>query len=45
MSYPVSTTIMGISAIPLLEENVRIAGSFERLSDEEMAEIRDAAQA
>ena len=45
MSYPVSTTIMGISAIPHLEENVRIASSFERLSNEEMAEIRDVAQA
>lgn len=45
MSYPVSTTIMGISAIPHLEEDVRIAGSFERLSDDEMAEIRAVARA
>lgn len=44
MSYPVSTTIMGISAIPHLEENVRIASSFEQLSDEEMADIRAVAQ-
>ncbi|MBP3191838.1 aldo/keto reductase [Natronogracilivirga saccharolytica] len=44
MSYPVSTTIMGISAIPHLEEDVRIASSFEQLSEEEMAEIRAVAQ-
>lgn len=39
-SYPVSTAVAGISVIPHLEENVRIAASFEQLSDEEMARIR-----
>ncbi len=45
MSYPVSTTIMGISEKRFLDEDVRIASSFEKLSDEEMAEIRSLAQA
>jgi predicted aldo/keto reductase-like oxidoreductase len=44
LSYPVSTAVVGISALPHLEENVRIAGAFEPLSEEEMAEIRALAQ-
>ncbi len=40
MSYPVSTTIMGITAKEYLDENVRIASSFEKLSESEMSEIR-----
>jgi len=45
MSYPVSTTVMGISEVAYLEEDVRIASSFEPLSENEMAEIRAIAQA
>jgi uncharacterized protein len=41
-SYPVATAIVGISILPHLEENIRIARSFEQLSEEEMAEIRNA---
>ncbi len=44
MSYPVSTTIMGISAKEYLDENVRIASSFKKLNESEMAEIRRLAQ-
>jgi aryl-alcohol dehydrogenase-like predicted oxidoreductase len=44
LSYPVSTAIVGISALSHLEENVRIASAFEPLSEEEMAEIRASAQ-
>ena len=40
LSYPVSTAVVGISALPHLEENVRIARAFEPLSEQEMAEIR-----
>jgi aryl-alcohol dehydrogenase-like predicted oxidoreductase len=40
LSYPVSTAVVGISDVSHLEENVRIASSFEQLSEEEMAEIR-----
>jgi uncharacterized protein len=44
MSFPVSTTIMGITAREYLDENVRIASSFQKLSSAEMAEIRRLAQ-
>jgi aryl-alcohol dehydrogenase-like predicted oxidoreductase len=44
LSYPVSTAVVGISDIAHLEENVRIATTFEPLSAEEMAEIRLRAQ-
>lgn len=44
LSYPVSTAIVGITELKHLEENVRIAGAFEPLSEEEMAEIRSLAQ-
>lgn len=43
-SYPVSTAIVGISAVSHLEENVRVAGAFEPLGEKEMAEIRAAAK-
>lgn len=45
LSYPVSTAILGISEVPYLEEDVRIASAFEQLSEDEMAEIREIAQA
>jgi aryl-alcohol dehydrogenase-like predicted oxidoreductase len=40
LSYPVSTAVVGITALSHLEENVRIACAFEPLTVEEMAEIR-----
>jgi aryl-alcohol dehydrogenase-like predicted oxidoreductase len=43
LSHPVSTAIVGVSAIPHLEENVRAATAFEPLGDKAMAEIRAAA--
>jgi uncharacterized protein len=45
MSYPVATTIMGISQIPHLEEDVRIASAFQPLTPEEMAQVRTIARA
>ncbi len=44
LSYPVSTAVVGISAVSHLEENVRVASAFKPLSEEEMAEIRAAAK-
>jgi len=44
LSYPVSTAIVGISAVSHLEENVRVASGFKPLSEKEMAEIRAAAK-
>lgn len=44
LSQPVSTAIVGISIIPHLEDNVRTAKSFSKLSDEEMERIRMSAQ-
>ncbi len=44
LSYQVSTAIVGISDVSHLEENVRIASSFEPLSETKMAEIRAIAQ-
>lgn len=40
LSYPVATAVVGISEVAHLEENVRIAGAFEQLSEDEMASIR-----
>jgi hypothetical protein len=40
LSYPVSTAIVGIADLAHLEENVRIARSFEPLSEKKRAEIR-----
>ncbi|MCS7315367.1 MAG: aldo/keto reductase [Bryobacterales bacterium] len=39
-SYPVATAVVGISELPHLEENVRIARAFKPLSEEEKARIR-----
>lgn len=39
LSLPVSTVIIGIQTIPELEENVRIAQTFEALSPAEMAAL------
>jgi aryl-alcohol dehydrogenase-like predicted oxidoreductase len=44
LSYPVSTAIVGISAVSHLEENVRVASAFNPLSEKEMAEIRAVAK-
>jgi aryl-alcohol dehydrogenase-like predicted oxidoreductase len=44
LSHPISTAVMGISAVPHLEENVRVACAFKPLSEKEMAEIRAAAK-
>jgi aryl-alcohol dehydrogenase-like predicted oxidoreductase len=45
LSHPVSTAIVGISAVSHLEENVRLARAFEPLAPKELAEIRAAARA
>jgi aryl-alcohol dehydrogenase-like predicted oxidoreductase len=45
LSHPVSTAIVGISALSHLEENVRLAREFEPLTDKEMADLRVAARA
>ncbi len=45
LSYPVATAIMGISEVPYLEEDARIASAFEQLSEDEMTEIRELARA
>ena len=43
LTHPVSTTVVGISTVAHLEENVRAACAFEPLSAHEMAEIRTTA--
>jgi len=40
MSQPISTTIVGISRMEHLEENVRNAKEFEPLTEEELMELR-----
>jgi uncharacterized protein len=45
LSHPVSTAIVGISAVSHLEENVRVARAFEPLDEKAMAEVRAAARA
>jgi len=45
LSHPVSTAIVGISAVAHLEENVRVARAFEPLGERDVAEIRAAARA
>jgi aryl-alcohol dehydrogenase-like predicted oxidoreductase len=45
LSHPVSTAIVGISAVSHLEENVRAARAFEPLDARAMAEVRAAARA
>lgn len=44
MSYPVSTTVVGITEKEHLDENVSIARNFKELSDEEITEIREIAR-
>lgn len=44
LSHPVSTAIVGISAIPHLEENVRVACNFKQLTAGEMVQIEARAQ-
>ncbi len=44
MSHPVATTIVGITELEYLEENIRLASAFEPLSEEEMNEIRQVAR-
>jgi len=44
LSYPVSTVIVGITSIPHLEENVRVAKDFQPMGKEEMAEFEKVAQ-
>jgi aryl-alcohol dehydrogenase-like predicted oxidoreductase len=40
MSLPVTTTVSGIDSMRVLRQNVRIAGSFTPMSEDEMAALR-----
>ena len=44
MSLPVATTISGVSELPILEQNLRIAQNFTPLSAAEMKALRDRAK-
>lgn len=44
LSLPVSTVIIGIKSIPELEENVRIAQTFQQLTPAQMAELEHLTQ-
>ncbi len=44
MSLPVATTISGVSELPILEQNLRIAQNFTPLSPLEMQALRDRAK-
>ena len=44
MSLPVATTISGVSEMPILEQNLQIAQSFQPLSAGEMQALRDRAK-
>jgi uncharacterized protein len=44
MSLPVATTISGVSELPILEQNLRIAQAFTPLSAAEMKALRDRAK-
>jgi uncharacterized protein len=44
MSLPVTTTISGVSELPILEQNLRIAQNFTPLSAEGMEALRDRAK-
>ena len=44
MSLPVATTISGVSEMPILEQNLQIAQSFQPLSAEAMQALRDRAK-
>jgi aryl-alcohol dehydrogenase-like predicted oxidoreductase len=41
MSLPVTTTVSGIDSMRVLRQNVRIAGSFSPMSEDEMAALRE----
>jgi aryl-alcohol dehydrogenase-like predicted oxidoreductase len=44
MSLPVATTISGVSELPILEQNLRIAQDFSPLSAAQMQALRDRAK-
>ncbi len=44
MSLPVTTTITGVSEIPILEQNLKVARGFEALGDGEMQQLRERAK-
>ena len=44
MSLPVATTISGVSELPILEQNLRLAQSFTPLSPAEMDDLRKRAK-
>jgi aryl-alcohol dehydrogenase-like predicted oxidoreductase len=44
MSLPVATTISGVSELPLLEQNLRIAQNFTPYTDAEMRGLRERAK-
>jgi uncharacterized protein len=44
MSLPVATTISGVSELPILEQNLRIAQNFTALTAAEMKALRDRAK-
>ncbi len=44
MSLPVATTVSGVSELPILEQNLRIAQNFTPLSAAEMTALRDRAK-
>jgi uncharacterized protein len=44
MSLPVATTISGVSDLPILEQNLKIAQSFTPFSDAEMDALRERAK-
>ncbi len=45
MSLPVATTITGVSDVPILEQNLRIAQAFTPFSEAEMQALRQRAKA
>ncbi|MBM3460549.1 MAG: aldo/keto reductase, partial [Armatimonadetes bacterium] len=44
LSQPVSTLLLGVNDLEQLEENVKIAARFERLSEEDVAELLEASR-
>jgi len=44
MSLPVATTISGVSELPILEQNLKIAQNFQPLSEAEMKALRERAK-
>jgi uncharacterized protein len=41
MSLPVSTTIVGMDSVEVLRQNIRVARSFTRMTDDEMDALRE----